>query len=297
VIDLDVHAHLAPVNPASVAQIDGVQWLPQEKALVVDGHRVGIKALFEPQSLVTWMDRNAVRRALVSIPPPLYRQHLSRDAAAAWARCLNQELLAICGASHGRLEALFHLPMEHPGLLPELLQEATGFAGVALAAGGHPAIEYSHPHYAPLWEWLDARSSFVFIHPGTCQDCRLAQFYMENLVGNPYETGVAATHLIMAGVPSRYPRIRFCLAHAGGVFPALVGRLQRGFDTARPGVNVTVEHPLQAARRFYADGIAHHPAALALAKEVLGADHILFGSDWPFPMGLEQATDRPGPHR
>jgi aminocarboxymuconate-semialdehyde decarboxylase len=90
-------------------------------------------------------------------------------------------------------------------------------------------------------------------------------------------------------VPSRFPQIRFCLAHAGGTFPGLVGRLQRGFETSRPGVNLSVEHPLQAARRFYADGIAHHPSALKLAQDVLGVDRILFGSDWPFPMGLTQA--------
>jgi aminocarboxymuconate-semialdehyde decarboxylase len=291
VIDLDVHAHLAPVNPRALQGIDGVQWSARDNTLLVDGHRVGIKALFEPPQLITWMDQHSVRKALVSIPPPLYRQHLARDAAASWVRYLNTELLAICAGSHGRLEALFYLPLEHPGLLPELLQDYSigTFAGVALAAGGHPEVEYWREHYAPVWEWMNARDAFVFIHPGTCQDCRLASFYMENLVGNPYETGIAAAHLIMAGVPSRFPQIRFCLAHAGGTFPGLVGRLQRGFETSRPGVNLSVEHPLQAARRFYADGIAHHPSALKLAQDVLGVDRILFGSDWPFPMGLTQA--------
>ena len=120
-----------------------------------------------------------------------------------------------------------------------------------------------------------------------CRDTRLAKFYLENLVGNPYETAVAAAHLVMAGVPSRFPRIRFCLAHAGGMFTTLVGRTQRGFDTLRPDVDLDVEPPLQAARRFYADCIAHHPATLRHAKEVLGEDKVLFGSDWPFPMGLD----------
>lgn len=291
-IELDVHAHLAPVNSANLQAIEGVEWLAQSGTLVVDGHHLGIKALFEPQRLIAWMDQNAVRRAYVSIPPPLYRQHLSTQAAASWVRYVNTELREICAASHGRLEALFYLPLEHPPLLAGLLQEYSQgeFAGVALAAGGHIEIEYWRQHYTPLWQWMDERSTFAFIHPGSCQDCRLTHFYMENLVGNPYETAIAATHLVMAGVPSRHPNIRFCLAHAGGAFPALVGRLQQGFDTKRPGVDVSVEPPLQAARRFFADGIAHHPAALQLAKEMLGPDHILFGSDWPFPMGLQNAS-------
>ena len=159
------------------------------------------------------------------------------------------------------------------------------YEGLTLAAGGHPDILYSEVRYEPLWQWLDAKSTFVFLHPGTCADPRLAKFYLENLVGNPIETGVAAAHLVMTGVPSRYPRIRFALAHAGGIFTSLVGRMERGFDTSRPGVDQHVERPLQAARRFYVDDIAHNPGTLELARQIVGNDHVLYGSDWPFPMG------------
>lgn len=288
--DLDVHTHLAPINAAQLEGLPGVRWLPEQPALELDGHRVGVRALFEPERLLEWMGTHAIARALVSIPPPLYRQHLPEDQALEWARYVNQELLAVCARSEGRLSAMLHLPLEHPGLLARLIEEHqdTPFGGVAIAAGGHPGIVYSDAHYAPLWEWLNDRGVFTFLHPGACTDTRLAKFYLENLLGNPYETGVAASHLVLAGIPARYPRIRFCLAHAGGAFTALVGRLQKGFETQRPGVDLGVEPPLQAARRFYADGIAHHAAGLRLAREVLGEDKLLFGSDWPFPMGLEK---------
>ncbi|WP_423458249.1 amidohydrolase family protein [Ottowia sp. VDI28] len=290
-IELDVHTHLVPINAGRLQELPGVQWKPEDKALVLDGHKVGMKALFEPERLVAWMDRHDVRRALVSVPPPAYRQNLAPEAALAWVRYLNEELLSVCQASGGRLGALFYLPLENASLLAPLLQDfeaAAAFEGVALAAGGHPAIEYAHACYQPLWAWMNERGSFVFLHPGACRDERLSQFYLENLVGNPYETAVAAAQLVMGGIPAQFPRIRFCLAHAGGMFTALVGRMQRGFDTERPGVDRALEPPLQAARRFYADGIAHHPSMLRLAREVLGEDKLLFGSDWPFPMGIEQ---------
>lgn len=289
-IELDVHTHLAPINAHRLERMAGIEWLSSEQVLVVDGHRVGVKALFDPRRLIAWLDTNSIQRAFVSIPPPLYRQDLLADAALEWVRYLNEELLAICSTSDGRLSALCYLPMEHPGLLPMLIDDSVqgGFAGFALAAGGHPAIEYSLPHYVPLWERMEAQESFVFLHPGACRDTRLANFYLENLLGNPYETAVAATHLVMAGVPSRYPRIRFCLAHAGGMFTSIVGRLERGFHTARPDIDLSLESPLHAARRFYSDCIAHHPGTLRLAKELFGEDKVLFGSDWPFPMGLDK---------
>lgn len=289
-IDLDVHAHLAPIDSSKLAGMKGVEWSEATSRLVLDGHVVAAKDLFFPERLVEWMDQNHIKKALVSIPPPLYRQQLSADDARAWVGYLNQALLAITQRHGERLEALFYLPLEHPDLIESLADEYCRgpYAGVALAAGGHPDIVYSKEIYHPLWAVLDSRKSFVFIHPGTCSDPRLASFYLENLVGNPYETGVAASHLLMAGVPAAYPGIRFCLAHAGGVFPCLCGRLERGFLTRRPGIDVErLEAPLQAARRFYADGIAHSDAALTLAKQVFGEDHVLFGSDWPFPMGLK----------
>jgi len=291
-IELDVHAHLAPINPSGLAKLNGVEWRAQEETLVLDGHRLGIKDLFHASRLLERMDKHGVRRALVSIPPPLYRQNLNREDALAWARYVNGEMLAIANAdasaNAARLGAMFHIPLEYPSLFEELQADFDkgGWEGVALAAGGHPEIVYSDPRYEPLWRWLDSKGIFVFMHPGRCADTRLNSFYLDNLIGNPMETGVAAAHLVMASVPCRYPDIRFCLAHAGGTFPSLVGRMQRGLATSRPGIDLAMEPPLQSARRFFVDGIAHHPAALELAEKVFGSSHVLYGSDWPFPMGL-----------
>lgn len=288
-IALDVHAHLAPINHQRLSEIKGVEWLQDERVLVVDGHRIAMRDLFDAQRLVAWMDKYNVQRALVSIPPPLYRQHLAVDAALTWAGYVNDELRSLCALSAGRLGALCHLPMEHPDVLADLAEQnwQSGSEGFAIAAGGDTGVLYSDARFEPLWERLNAYSSFVFMHPAKCCDERLGPYYLENLVGNPIETGVAAAHLIMKGVPARFPNIRFCLAHAGGILPTLVGRLQRGFDTKRPGVDLTVESPQQAARRFFADCIAHNAAALDLTKKILGDSHVLFGSDWPFPMGID----------
>lgn len=286
-IELDVHTHLAPINAQAIESIPGVTWDSVNEALTLDGHRIGIRDLFHAERLIARMDKHHIRRALVSIPPPLYRQHLSADQALVWTRYLNDELLKITEQSDGRLGALYYLPLEHPDLLAQLCDDyaATRFEGITLAAGGHAEIVYSRKEYDELWQWLNDSKAFVFLHPGCCQDARLTPFYLENLIGNPMETGVAAAHLVMAGIPSRYPKIRFCLAHAGGTFPSLVGRMERGFDTQRPGVDTSLERPLRSAKRFCVDNIAHHTGLLTLAREVFGQEHVVYGSDWPFPMG------------
>ena len=284
----DVHAHLAPINVNRINLISGVEWNAQNNSLIVDGHKVGISNLFSPSKLLEWLDQNNIDKALVSIPPPLYRQQLSATDSTNWSQYLNDELLAIKQASNGKLGALIYLPAEHPDVSLDLLNryKLSQFDGVALAAGGHPKIDYSALEYTSIWEILNQNNSFTFIHPGTCADPRLSAYYLENLVGNPHETGIAASHLIMAGIPSKFPNIRFCLAHGGGSLTSLIGRLEKGFDTSRPGLDLNVERPLQAVKRFYADCICHDASLLAHAQKLFGNDHVLFGSDWPFPMGI-----------
>ena len=285
---VDVHAHLAPIHVERLQSFADVAWNDQNKTLTVDGHKLGIANLFSPQKLMEWLDQNKIDKALVSIPPPLYRQHLPAMQAAQWSHYLNDELLSIKQASHGKLGALLFLPMEHPDVSYDLLKHYSlaEFDGLALAAGGHLEIDYSSPTYNPVWEIANRNESFVFIHPGTCCDPRLSAFYLENLVGNPHETGLAAAHLIMAGIPVKFPKIRFCLAHGGGSLTSLLGRLERGFETARPGLDLDVERPFQAAKRFYVDCICHDPSLLEHAQQLFGTSHVLFGSDWPFPMGI-----------
>lgn len=287
-ITLDVHAHLAPIDPARLAGIGGVEWNAEQGRLKVDGHVIGIDALYSPQALISWMDEQGIEQAWVSVPPPLYRAHLAEDAARAWCAYLNDTLDGVCARHADRLAPLRHLPFEHPALAREIAA-APGGRRYAAAAGGYDGT-LSDDAYEPLWQVLDEQQAFLFLHPGHCCDPRLARFYLENLLGNPLETAVAAAHLAFGGVAARHAGIRFCLAHGGGATAMLAGRYERGHKTKRPGIDMSLPSPRTAFQGLFVDCIAHDAQALALSASVFGDTRILFGSDWPFPMGL------PKPH-
>ena len=67
------------------------------------------------------------------------------------------------------------------------------------------------------------------------------------------------------------------------------GRWQLGVETRRPGIAPLALEPRDAVRRFYVDSLVHSPAWLAAIIEIIGADRVLLGSDWPFPMGAASA--------
>jgi len=287
-IFLDVHAHIAPVMRARLARIPGVEWLAESEALRIDGHDLALKPIFRPRSLLEWMDWHGVENAWVSIPPPLYRPQLDERSARQWCAYVNDGLAEACSIAARRLKPLLHLPLEHPRLAAAIAPKASGARFAAQAR------DLSAPELDPLWQILDGKGAFLFIHPGTCRDPRLNAFYLENLLGNPYETGVAIAHLLFGRVRTRYPRIRFCFAHAGGVAPMVAGRFQRGLDTKRPGIAADTAPPRRVLKGVYVDCVAHDPAALALAAQTFGTNRILFGSDWPFPMGLQEPRKQLG---
>jgi aminocarboxymuconate-semialdehyde decarboxylase len=291
---LDVHAHLIPIDADALAAFDGVQWDAAARRLMVDGHAIGMAALFDPAALITWMDAERIEQAWISVPPPVYRPHLDEATALQWARYLNDGLRAIAEASGNRLRVLQHVPLDHPDAACTIVDQAATthdelVAGYA-ASTTLPGSTLADARLAPVWAALDRQSAFVFLHPGECCDERLEPFYLQNLLGNPHETAVAAGALVFGGVLERYERIRFCLAHGGGTVPAVAGRWQRGYDTARPGVDTARAAPRALLRRLWVDCIMHDDAALHCACATFGENRMVFGSDWPFPMGL----NRPG---
>ncbi|MER9316231.1 amidohydrolase [Mesorhizobium sp. M0659] len=292
-IACDVHTHLIPVHEGQLASELGVAWDIDKKVLTVDGHRVAVPALFERDQLVRWMDDNQVARAFVSVPPPVYRDHLGEAESLRWAGRLNRGLQRIADKHPTRLTALYHIPIRWPKAAAAVAAEGIAAGTKTFAAPtGAPGVQIADAAFRPLWQALSDAGSFLFMHPGSCADGRLDSFYMGNLVGNPHETGVALASLVLGGVLAKYPGIQFCFAHGGGSAPMLAARLQRGFATARPDVDLSLPSPQSLFGNVIVDCITHSEPALELAEAVFGKQNIVFGSDWPFPMGIMQPSQQ-----
>jgi aminocarboxymuconate-semialdehyde decarboxylase len=288
-IALDVHAHLAPVLMDRLKDIAGVAW--QDEALTIDGYTLAARSVYRPEALIAWMDVQRVEHAWISVPPPLYRLGLDADAMRGWALYCNDGLDILAATFPDRLSPLYHLPLTQPALAAEIAaaRAKTGKPRFAMPAGSQDhEVMLSDPAYNPLWFALNEACAFLFLHPCKGCDPRYEPFGLQNLVGSPVETALAAAHLAMSGVLERYPDMTICLAHAGGAAGAVAGRLERGQVTGRQGTDACTLRPRVAFKRFCVDCIAHDADALKLAAAMHGQDHVLFGSDWPFAMGLSE---------
>ena len=277
----DVHTHLAPLLRHAV---DGVRE-DGDGRLVIDGHRVGIPGLYDASRLARHLVVNGLDRAWVSAPPPLYRQGMGPAQTRVWVRALDDGLRARLDGEPA-LDRLTYLPFDEPAVALELVEDIEDSLGWTASAGGGSAA-LDDPALEPVWSALEARHKPLVLHPGESPDPRLGPHYLSNLLGNPVETGVAAAQLLLGGVLSGHPDLLIVLVHCGGVVPAVIGRWSRGVATRRPGIAPDTADPATTVRLLWSDCLAHQPEVVDLARATFGDDHLLLGSDYPFPMGLD----------
>jgi aminocarboxymuconate-semialdehyde decarboxylase len=115
---------------------------------------------------------------------------------------------------------------------------------------------------------------------------RMQKYWTPWLVAMPAETALAICSIIFGGVFERLPKLRVAFAHGGGSFPASIGRIEHGFNV-RPDLCAVDNNvnPMSYLGRFYVDSLVHHAGVLRYMIDLMGANSIALGSDYPFPLG------------
>lgn len=236
------------------------------------------------------MDGQGVVVHLLSLSQPMV-YWAKRDLAQRLSETYNDGLAAAHLRNPGRFYGLATLPMHEPDLAVREVERASKLPGVR---GFYMAThvverELSDPVLFSVYERIESLGLPIFLHPvEVIGHQRLATHYLTNLLGNPFESAIAAAHLIFGGVLDRFPKLTFCLPHAGGAFPWLVGRLHRGWEKREDLRHLKLEGPVAYLRRFYYDTVGYSDDVLEYLTRVIGADRVLMGSDYCFPIAYEQ---------
>jgi aminocarboxymuconate-semialdehyde decarboxylase len=147
-------------------------------------------------------------------------------------------------------------------------------------------VALSDQRYWPLYEIANDLGAVLYIHPEHPINVEMMkEYWLMPLVGFLYDTTLAAASLVFAGVPERFPKIRWALCHLGGTIPYLAERLDRGFHAFRDCRANIQREPSSYLKQFYYDTVNFNQGALKLAIDFAGADHILAGSDYPHQIG------------
>ena len=251
-------------------------------------------ALWDAQARIKELDVNHVEMQIICATPVMFAYDAPAEQAAYVASAYNDLALAMCADSSGRLHALAQVPLQDSALACRELTRAMRAGCVGVQIGNHvgPCEMDDEGIVAFLQHCVDENAA-VLVHPwDMLGGDRLKRWMSAWTVAMPAETQFGIMAMILGGAFDRLPgELRICFAHGGGGFPYLLGRLENAWHRRDIVRGISKHPPSHYLNRFSVDSAVFDPRALRLLVDTMGEDHIMVGSDAPFPLGEEHIGD------
>lgn len=226
-------------------------------------------------------------------PSPGFISWQGGAAGVELVRALHVQAKEIVAQSGGIMESMAIASLGEPQRAVEELERAVdtyGFRAVMLptSAGGKALDE---DVFSGLFAFIERRGLVIFMHPTSAfPTVRFGINGMNVLLGWPFETTLAVTRLIFAGIFDRHPGLKLMLAHGGGNLVFMRGRLDAahsatGWEAHPYYRNKITKPPTHYLDQLYYDTCVLSPESVRFVVDIMGEGRVLFGSDYPFDVG------------
>ncbi len=297
-LKIDVHTHIVPKNWPDLQKKYGYDGFLQLEhhgpgcARLMQGdnifREIGANC-WDPEIRKRECDAAGVQMQVLSTVPALFNYWAKSEDALDFSELLNDHIAEVISSYPERFAGLGTVPMQAPNLAIKELERCVktlGLAGIQIGSNINDK-NLNDPALFPIFEAAAELDAAVFVHPWDIMGRKhTAQYWLAWLVGMPAETSRAICSMIFGGIFERLPDLRVGFAHGGGSFPMTVGRVEHGFNV-RPDLCAIDNdvNPRNYLGRFYVDALVHEPDVLRYLVNLIGADRIAMGSDYPFPLG------------
>jgi aminocarboxymuconate-semialdehyde decarboxylase len=294
-IVIDVHAHFTPKLliekfDGAAAKFPDVKLLKSDKGVAIQFPGIAptrpimpkLSDLAERQS---WMDKNGIDHQVIGGWLDSFGYELPAAQGAAWSRFLN-DCMWEQFRDERRFSPLATVPLQDGKLAAEVLEEsmAKGFAGamVGTLPHGEHGGNLDDPSLDPFWETASKLKAAIVMHPMfVCGEQRLADYDLVNGIGRLVDSSIAVSRLLFSGHILKYSGMKFMLSHGGAALPYGLGRLARS-HVVQAG---KVADPRKGFAAMYFDTCIFDSDSLDYLVQKAGVDHVMLGSDAPFPIG------------
>jgi aminocarboxymuconate-semialdehyde decarboxylase len=290
---IDTHGHLVPPDllhtiRKEAARFPSLRVVDDPAGLALGfgqakPSRPVMKGLSDVAGRLAWMDKQGIDKQVNGGWPDWFGSDLQAAEGEAWCTMFNEALLSAV-RSEPRFVPLATLPMQDGARAGAVLKAAmaAGFRGAMISTlpRGIGSV-LDAPDLDPFWKAADDTGAVIHIHPAfDSGESRVHDYGLANGVGRVSDAVVAMSRLAMSGHVARYRNAKVFAPIGAGGLPFVVGRLKRN-HAITPGTS----DPAEALSLIYTDTIEHDPRVLRFVIEMMGADHVMLGSDMPFPIG------------
>lgn len=291
---IDTHAHFTPQSMLSALK-QRIDQFPSVELFEEDGKfrlafmgnaptRPLSPKLRDTDFRLEWMQEQSVDAQVVGGWLDSFGYELPPEEGETWSRFMNEYQMS---GTEGikQLHPLATVPLQDGKRAAKVLEEtmAAGFHGVMIGTqpkGSHGNLD--DPDLDPFWETAESLGATIYLHPMFgCGDARLNDYALMNAVGRGTDTTTAVSRLLFSGHFLKHPDLKVVVSHGGGALPYLLGRLERNHDI-HPG---QFSDPVTSFNKLYFDSVVFTPRNLTFLCSCCGHDHVVMGSDYPFPIG------------
>ena len=272
---IDIHTHILTEETMRLLGKEAPKIAPKLTPIDADNAMLEVAGMpYRPFPRGGWeverrfadMDAAEVDVHVLSATPQTYLYDQEPSLGVATSVLQNDQIAALVKAHPDRFMGIATLPMQAPERAADELRRAVRTLGLrgAMIGSNVTGKNLDDPSFEPLWAAAAELGAFMLIHPNNVAGVdRLRSYYLNNLIGNPLDTTIAAACLVFGGVMERHPKLNVLLVHGGGFVPYQAGRWAHGWHV-RPEPKVNVKQLAGAVDRPVL--LRHHPARQAAAR-------------------------------
>ncbi|MGE0060859.1 MAG: amidohydrolase family protein [Xanthobacteraceae bacterium] len=291
----DIHRHFVPRQffDFMVSRPEFAIRIKRREGELIDTDIRGIhfglnETFFDLPRQLDSMKAEGVERAILSLATPFIDYHLDAKLAVESARRFNEALAISLAGKDRQFGAWAFLPMQDPAAAAAELKRCVTDYGFV---GGHVASNVrgtylSDTSFEPIYRVATELDVPLFVHPADpAGKERMRDYELTVVAGYLFDNTINILRMVCSGFLDRWPKLKLVCAHAGAFSMILRARMQREVDT-NAQLSATLKAPVgDYLRRLYFDSICFEPDILRYAVSVVPVEHVLMGSDAPFPLG------------
>jgi aminocarboxymuconate-semialdehyde decarboxylase len=294
-MNIDLHSHFFPVealqNPGKYQDRAPKVVLQNGKLSVTSriGFRPGLgPGAYDPVARIKALDEMSIDLQAIS-PSPILLFYWEEPAVAAYfSRKQNEAIQEIVKKHPDRFVGFGSVPLQSVAESIAIAQEAKamGLKGLEIgnAVGDKPLDDLM---FEPFFDAAQELDMLLFVHPlegGLDADDPLSPI-LGNVLQFTFRTTMMVERMILKGMFEKYPNLRLCLSHGGGLLAFNIWRFDHSYGLRSELRKQLPRKPSEYLKKMYFDSIVHSVAALQYLVRVAGADRVVIGTDYPMAMG------------
>ncbi|HXQ71303.1 MAG TPA: amidohydrolase family protein [Pyrinomonadaceae bacterium] len=233
------------------------------------------------------MDRTGIDVEVVSLSTPNVF-FADAEHQPQVARMINDSYAELIATHPKRFKGFASIPMDAPDAALTELHRAIDelkLNGVILLSniGGKPLTS---PEYRPFFAEANRMKLCIFLHPMIpANSDAFREYVLGPIIGFPFDTSLAVARMCYDGMFADFPDIRWIIGHLGGAVPYLMERMDNGYRDF-PECRAKIDQlPSFYLKQLYYDTVSFSPHTLMMVRNMVGADHMVMGSDYPHLLG------------